>query len=347
MINKVVYGSNTLIDLTNDTVNPMSLDEGVTAHDASGNIIIGTATRGLPVGFEYFQTNPNIQAGSIPFVGGLWDRTIYSDLWNWVQQQDGYLISEDEWQALAIANNGAVPYYSTGDGSTNFRVPALSIWVKGASSIEEIGDYLEDTLKSHKHDVTATTNEVGEHAHSASVDEVGGHTHTKGTMNITGKATSLISARAHTTDFDSLFSGALTPTNNGRLNTTASSSDTTGNDTLLDINLDASRSWTGETSENGNHTHIVTVNNNGNHTHTVTITENEFGEEETRPKTIVGVFCVIAFGYISSSGDISLNDVQSTLEGVQESIKALGEVVTISIQVTQPSTPTKVWIKPI
>ena len=44
-VNKVVYntvnGAETLIDLTEDTVTPATLAEGVTAHDASGNVIVG------------------------------------------------------------------------------------------------------------------------------------------------------------------------------------------------------------------------------------------------------------------------------------------------------------------
>ena len=44
-VNKVVYntkdGAITLIDLTSDTVTPDTLAEGVTAHDASGNLIVG------------------------------------------------------------------------------------------------------------------------------------------------------------------------------------------------------------------------------------------------------------------------------------------------------------------
>lgn len=44
-VNKVVYntenGAETLIDLTRDTVTPETLAEGVTAHDASGNVIAG------------------------------------------------------------------------------------------------------------------------------------------------------------------------------------------------------------------------------------------------------------------------------------------------------------------
>ena len=41
-INKVVYGSNTLIDLTADTVTADKLAQGITAHDKSGAQITGT-----------------------------------------------------------------------------------------------------------------------------------------------------------------------------------------------------------------------------------------------------------------------------------------------------------------
>ena len=43
--NKVVYGSETLIDLTSDTVSPDKLAQGITAHDKSGEVITGTSTK--------------------------------------------------------------------------------------------------------------------------------------------------------------------------------------------------------------------------------------------------------------------------------------------------------------
>ncbi|MBP5596196.1 MAG: hypothetical protein J6Y02_12495 [Pseudobutyrivibrio sp.] len=43
-INKVVFGNQTLIDLTADTITPADLANGVTAHDASGAAITGTST---------------------------------------------------------------------------------------------------------------------------------------------------------------------------------------------------------------------------------------------------------------------------------------------------------------
>ena len=43
-INKVIYGGNTLIDLTGDTVTVSDLAYGKTAHDKSGTVITGTNT---------------------------------------------------------------------------------------------------------------------------------------------------------------------------------------------------------------------------------------------------------------------------------------------------------------
>ena len=57
--NKVIYGGNTIIDLTNDTVTPNSLLAGATAHDASGSAISGsmpnqgTKTASLNAGQSY------------------------------------------------------------------------------------------------------------------------------------------------------------------------------------------------------------------------------------------------------------------------------------------------------
>lgn len=56
-VNKVVYNGETLVDLTNDSVTPETLAEGVTAHDKSGAVITGTMSAGgggsdLPAGYS-------------------------------------------------------------------------------------------------------------------------------------------------------------------------------------------------------------------------------------------------------------------------------------------------------
>lgn len=238
---------------------------------------------GLHVGFEYFQTNPNVQAGSLPLIGGLYSRELYADLWEWVQQQSGYCISEAEWQALAAANNGAVPYYSSGDGETTFRVPALTVWCKGASSIEEVGDYLADSFASHKHNVSVSLANAGGHTHTA--QSAGAHTHqfqrNKGVddNNFSGHIANRVAANdTNDTDFDQV-----------------------------------------TTSSSGAHTH--TTDNQGNHNHTVTLTETAKGGTETRPKTIIGIYCVIAFGTVTSSGNVNLNTVQTILQQTYEAIQ--------------------------
>lgn len=43
-VNKVIYGSTTLIDLTSDTITASDLASGKTAHDKSGAVITGTNT---------------------------------------------------------------------------------------------------------------------------------------------------------------------------------------------------------------------------------------------------------------------------------------------------------------
>lgn len=117
---------NTGVDTANDYT-----DEQIRQH---GN---------LPVGYEYFTFNPSIPQGSLPLFGGEYSRDTYSDLWAWVQTQTGYLKTEAEWQTLSASNNGNVPYYSSGDGSTTFRVPSLKCWVRGANgTVSEVGSYL-------------------------------------------------------------------------------------------------------------------------------------------------------------------------------------------------------------
>ena len=115
---------------------------------AVNNGFIGTESEwlsslnGLPIGFEYFSPNPNVPDGSLPLFGAEYSRDVFPDLWEYAQRQTGYVITEEEWQALSNQNGGNVPFYSSGDGSTTFRVPSLKCWIKGANGIEEVGSYL-------------------------------------------------------------------------------------------------------------------------------------------------------------------------------------------------------------
>lgn len=45
-VNKVIYGGNTLVDLTGDTVTAADLAEGITATGADGNPVVGVMQKG-------------------------------------------------------------------------------------------------------------------------------------------------------------------------------------------------------------------------------------------------------------------------------------------------------------
>lgn len=63
-INKVIYGDNVLIDLTQDTVSPAKLIEGSTAHNARGEVITGISKR-CPRSVDIFEVSPSANTNSI------------------------------------------------------------------------------------------------------------------------------------------------------------------------------------------------------------------------------------------------------------------------------------------
>ena len=229
----------------------------------------------LPIGFEYFQTNPNVRTGHLPLIGGLYSRELYADLWSWIQSQTGYLITEEEWQQKATLNDGAVPFYSDGDGSTTFRVPALTVWCKGKKGDEAIGDYLSDSFKSHKHNVSVIS--------YANVTNNGNHTHNI----VAGWPT-----------------GSTTPS---------------GQDVIEYDQYNERRGYINDAlgvspliAYSGDHSHTVTISNS--------ITEEQLGEQETKPKTIIGLYCVVALGSISSIGTAEAENILSQVEVVSSNI---------------------------
>lgn len=107
----------------------------------------------LPIGFEFLQINPNTPSGCLPFrgVSTTYNREEYKLLWNWLLTQGSYLISDALWWEKFNANDGNVPYYSTGDGSTSFRVPNINAYVRGSgytskTAYDSPGTYYRDGI---------------------------------------------------------------------------------------------------------------------------------------------------------------------------------------------------------
>ena len=67
------------------------------------------------------------------------NRIQYSELWTWAQNTMK-IIPESEWQELANAQDGNCGFFSSGDGSTTFRLPKITSLLK-MSELAEVGNY--------------------------------------------------------------------------------------------------------------------------------------------------------------------------------------------------------------
>ena len=108
-----------------------------------------------------------------------------------------------------------------------------------------------------------TIDQIPSHSHTGSTSTAGSHAHGRGTMNITG-------AFGADDRVATWYGGAFYASQQSTANTSASGGDGAP---WWQINLDASRSWTGYTSYNGSHSHSMNLNNTGGgkgHTHTIT-----------------------------------------------------------------------------
>lgn len=96
-----------------------------------------------PLGFHYLHPYGTVPADSIICNGATYFRALYKDFFDYITTQ-GWVKTEAEWQEIATRDNGFCPFYSSGDGSTNFRTPKFAPYQQIATgvafSIEETSD---------------------------------------------------------------------------------------------------------------------------------------------------------------------------------------------------------------
>lgn len=172
---------------------------------------------------------------------------------------------------VLLSASSAYSAGSTGGAATHVitveELPAHSHTGSTASAGSHTHTGTAVSSGSHSH--TAYTYANGWHAHTATTSTTGAHKHTRGTMDITGAFPDTHSIRAHTPGVYS--TGAFSVLyNNERIPALGK-----GNvDRLYGFDFMASRSWTGETSSDGNHNHYLTTSTDGTHTHAVTVDMN-------------------------------------------------------------------------
>lgn len=119
---------------------------GAGSFDGSGNISLNTtAMAAMPLGFTFSTLAKTPPDGCLDLQGALVNRTTYPDLWAWVQTH-APLISEAAWQEQAAVQS-SVGAYSSGDGSTTFRLPIILDYVRGGLA-EDVGKWQGDAIRN-------------------------------------------------------------------------------------------------------------------------------------------------------------------------------------------------------
>lgn len=93
-----------------------------------------------PLGFHYLHPYGTVPADSIICNGAMYYRALYKDFFDYITTQ-GWVKTEAEWQEIATRDNGFCPFYSSGDGSTNFRTPKFAPYQQIALASDSVGKY--------------------------------------------------------------------------------------------------------------------------------------------------------------------------------------------------------------
>lgn len=108
-----------------------------------------------PLGFHYLHPYGTVPADSIICNGATYSRALYKDFFDYITTQ-GWVKTEAEWQEIATRDNGFCPFYSSGDGSTNFRTPKFALYQQIALASASVGKYhqaglpnITDTFTEH------------------------------------------------------------------------------------------------------------------------------------------------------------------------------------------------------
>ncbi|RXJ80813.1 hypothetical protein CRU86_00100 [Aliarcobacter skirrowii] len=92
--------------------------------------------------------------------GGEFNREDYPKLWAYLQANPSLVKTQAQWQSEATANGGICGFFSSGNGTTTFRVPNLAA-AFFRFDIRAVGSFQADELKSHNHGINPINSNIG------------------------------------------------------------------------------------------------------------------------------------------------------------------------------------------
>lgn len=107
-----------------------------------------------PLGFHYLHPYGTVPADSIICNGATYSRALYKDFFDYITTQ-GWVKTEAEWQEIATRDGGFCPFYSSGDGSTNFRTPKFAPYQQIAMDVAQTTTYHQAGLPGLEGDILA------------------------------------------------------------------------------------------------------------------------------------------------------------------------------------------------
>lgn len=112
----------------------------------------------VPVGFIKYNPLSIIEEGWLDAShGNTVERVAYPDLWAYVEAHPELLKTEEEYTTIGNNNEGHVPYYSSGDGTTTFRLPKI-LWYPCATNDSTLrGTFATDTRRNITGELQTTT----------------------------------------------------------------------------------------------------------------------------------------------------------------------------------------------
>lgn len=179
----------------------------------------------------------NIPAGWLDIsTGAMVSRATYPELWSWVQANTP-LISEADWQTQANAQS-SVGAFSTGDGSTTFRLPRIVDYVRGGI-LADVGMWQGDAIRNItgnlKYALLDTAQASGAFAINSDVAGVGGGSGStnkrSATLDISTQVPTADENRPKTIKMVYCVKAFGSPTNQGLIDITALANEVAGKQT--------------------------------------------------------------------------------------------------------------------